>query len=223
MDILSIPKESLVAVANFYKEQFLVWWKIVKDPLVVISQFDLNDINSIFPALKLYVFVYTGMFFFGTPKLYAAYSLNILNPAIILVDFLVTSLSVIVFIVSLHYSARILRGRGEFVKSLISGLYLTSFLLLLYFPDFFIFAKPEWKSLGCGKPPVQDWAALKAPDIILFFVTTAILIVIIKKTLPVLKYVHSIGRLRAVVSSISGLAFYMYLSCAILRQIMKGP
>jgi hypothetical protein len=223
MDILSVPKEYLVAVVNFYKEQFLIWWKIVKDPLVVISEINLNDINSIFPALKFYVFVYTGMVFFGIPKLYAAYGLNILNPVIILVDFAVTSLSVVAFIVSLHYSARILRGRGEFVKSLISGLYLTSFLLLLYVPDFFIFAKPEWKSLECGKPTLQGWAALKAPDVILLFVSTGILIATIKGIFPVLKYVHSIGHLRAVVSSISGLAFYMYLSCAILRQVMKGP
>jgi hypothetical protein len=138
-------------LSDFYKEQFLVWCKIVSGPLVVISEIDLNDINSIFPALKLYVFVYTGMFFFGIPKLYAAYHFNILNLAVILLDFPVTFLSIMVFIVSLHYSARILRGRGGFVKSLISGLYLTSFLLFLYFPDFLVVSLQPADNSPAGK------------------------------------------------------------------------
>jgi hypothetical protein len=223
MDLFAIPKEWLVASAKFLRGQFLVGIQILRNPLDIISALDLNVIDTLFPALKFVLFVYILTIPLNLIKFYLIYKISLYSPINLLLDFIATMVTFIAFILLWHLLARLVKGRGEFLKSFITGSYMTLFLLSTYLPDVAVFANATARLVISG-PEQPQKNSLLINDVIFYYVIILVLLIIIisviRKIAPVVVYIHSVGKLRAIFVSTFSLLGYAYVSIAWMRWMI---
>jgi hypothetical protein len=211
-DIVSLPRDWLVAVIKFFEEQFLIWLEAIKSPIAVISRYDFNALNWRLPILRFVLFVYSFSFVLSVPRLALYYGIDIKNPLIILVDFIITMLVFAIIGFCLYIAGKAIGGRGTLSQNMVGAVYIIALWPILDISAYFILASPQrLEFVKTGKWPLDSSPAIF--DLLILAIPLAIAIYVLVKAIPVIRYIHSIGRIRAIFSCF---LWFLFSFCTIM-------
>jgi hypothetical protein len=194
--------ETIKVAFDYGKQYFSIWISVLRSPIEVVKNIDLSSADAIAESLKFLAFVYVVDFFVQLPE-YTSYYVNLKNwPVMIaveLVSFILLALSVTALF---HFVAYWLRGRGTFSASFIACAYLSAFCPFLSVTDYAFLLFPDIGKVGKADDLL---AAYSSADLVTRFAFTAIVVLVclfftiylLPKVIPLIKYVHAVGTLRA--------------------------
>ena len=213
-----IPEGYWATIGRFSREQFIIWLRFVEDPVALLSEVDLHSRDSAIPALSFTFFVTGFSFLLGLPGILVRHGLMSPDQSVayqtVLAQAVLTFLGLVLLGPFLFIWGWILRGRGTFGASLIAGLYLTA---LWPFAQALLY-------LTLGDPGLEEHAhnnSMNVVDYVHVFVFLACAIIVlyvwVVKTARVVRHVHNVGAVRAIVAAVlvcvSLLAFFsVYVS-----------
>jgi len=219
---LPIPsKEFINELGVFFKEQFSVWLKVVKNPISVISNCDPESSQSFIESARFALFVYALVIFVALPGLVLFYKANIKNPIFFIVDFISYGLILLTFGAMLHLSAKIMFAKGWLSFSLLASGYLAAFWPILQMTDYLLLPSPHLRASVTG----ENVSEVLPVDIIVFFMLLVLLPSIawylIAKTVPVVKHIYSVGTIRAAIISLLAFGMLVIVSQLAFLPIMQ--
>jgi hypothetical protein len=220
---LSFPSKELVAtISEYSKEQFAIWVDVIKSPISVISRFELDSMNSVIHAVRFVLFVYAIIFLVALPGMVVFYKIDITKPVFILADFMVVVLALLLFGLLLNFAAKIMRGHGKLRHSLLAGLYLSAFWPIVQTTDYLLLPSPQLRSTMTGES-VTTWLPIDYVTIFLALILIPTIgIYLIVKTVPVIKYLHSVGSFRATIIALVAYGFTLIVWQLSLIPLFQG-
>lgn len=203
-DVVSIIKDNAAPIGRFLKAQAMVWFRVVNDPLSVISKIELGSTKSVVPAFQFAVFAYAFTIIVASPALIRE-NVDVSQTLFILSDFVMTFLSFALIGLMLWLAGKLLGGHGGLLESVVAGLYLAAFWPLVQATDYLL-------SIQLPGLAQEQIAMMRLG--VLVIVVLGVTTVLTVKVSPVMAHVHGFGRVRAVIATLVqvGLVFFGILA-----------
>ena len=187
-------------VALLVRRYIDLWVRTVRDPVSVISQIDAA--GSTIPTLGFFVFIYIVVFLIRLPVFVLLSKSIATDPALLFSIFVINTVSAILFLFILHVSAKMLFGKGSIWQSFHAAVHLLAYWPFLQIVLYVAFSSPVMRSTYLGQPSAPmltgDVIAILAAAIL----ALAFYCFFTAKMIPVLRYIHAIGTVRAATISI---------------------
>jgi hypothetical protein len=194
--------ETIKVVFEYSKQYVFIWISVLRSPIEVVKNIDLSSADAIVESLKFLAFVYVVDFFVQLPE-YTSYYVNLKHSTLMIVaelaSFILLALSFTAFF---HFAAICLRGRGSFSASFITCAYLSAFCPFLSLTDYAFLLFPDVEKLAkahdfqaaySDADPLTRFAYNGFLLLVFLFLT----IYILPRVIPLIKYVHAVGTVRA--------------------------
>lgn len=203
-----------------------MWARILENPIREISQVDFTAADAAFDAAKFLVFVLALTLAVEIPIDVAFTQIRIQEPAVLLALVISDAISILMIGPLLYFPAKLVFGRGTFSACFFTGAYLSAFWPVATLFDYVLWSD-KWargiilSGLDLSKlltPGPEDEHML----ISAFLLCTGLVIWLLVKALPVVKSLHSIGAVRALIAIGIGYLAYAGLQLQIFGPMLEG-
>lgn len=188
--------ETLARLSGWLKQQANTWLDVVTSPKDFVSSIDLNSPEELGKSLQFLVFVIICV--------------HVFDATTQITDVIVEAIEAVVFGSAVWFFGKMLRGKGQYRSVLIAMFYATAFTLFFTMGNYAggydkqDFLSGSFFSTNPNSDPVRDTITAILAIIIIAYATV--------KLVPLIKYVHAVGAIRA----------FMILSFAFAVDIWYG-
>jgi hypothetical protein len=189
------------------------WLRCLRNPILVVENIALDDVNSFWPALGLAFFIYLACvvvsivpsghvpnLILDLPKAWqegwGKFLSALLPDFTFWVDITMTMLIFPIWAVCLWLPARLLRGRALFGTNMLVGVYTLAFWPLISALDIAVWMRPRLQAFACDQPVNLD-----SGDLVFGGIVLALLVAFVwnwmKTVVPVVAYVDNMGKIRS--------------------------
>jgi hypothetical protein len=195
--------ETLAKLSGWLKQQANNWLDVVTSPKDFVSDIDLDSPAELGKSLQFLTFVIICDQILELPLYALDLQLRVFDPTTQITNVIVEAIEAVVFGSAVWFFGRILRGKGQYRSTLIAVFYATAFTLFFTMGNYAggydkqDFLSGSFLSSNPNSDPVRDTITAILAIIIIAYATV--------KLVPLIKYVHAVGAIRAF--TILGLAF----------------
>jgi hypothetical protein len=181
--------ETLAKASGWLTRQASIWVQVVKSPRNFVSTIDMTSSVEFGKSVQFLSFVILCMFILEMPIDALKFRYQVFEPTTQIIRLILVVLEIVLFSSAIYLFGKAMRGKGEYRASLIAMFYATAFypfaLLTQYVLD-----------VGSNQQPTND-IEVTTKAVVGLIVVAVVAAYITVKLVPLVKFIHSIGTIRA--------------------------
>ena len=185
-----------------------IWVEVVKDPKDFVSAIDMTSQSEFGKSLQFLCFVIGSCFILETPLDALLFHYHVFDATTQIIRLILTVMEFLLFCSGVYVFGRALRGKGRYRETLIAMFYSAALSPFVVPAQYFLVS-------GGGSP---DEPKITAHQLIAAILIVAVLIYVTVKLIPVIKFAHSFGAIRALL--VLGL---VAMTDVIYGNLISGP
>jgi hypothetical protein len=179
-------------------EQLSLWAAVLGSPLSVVMQDDLDSSQAVRKAGRFFLFIFTIVFLLRVPFFDIFLGVDMRAPLNLLALFVLSAVSIAVFVLALYVCAKALLGRGSLRSSTVTGIYLVAFWPFFMLTSY-LSGLSQYMRAGAGSRVSQWWFMEPVSHFAAIALLLFLFFYLIIKSMPAIKYVHRMGNIQAII------------------------
>jgi hypothetical protein len=202
--------ETLAKASGWLSRQADIWLQVIKSPKHFISSVDLTAAPELGRSVQFLIFVLICTSILELPVFALKLHLHVFDATTQITNLILMTIEIVLFSSMIFLFGRTMWGKGQYRNTMIAMFYATAFyplgLIPMYVNDF---DTASW-IVDPGREPVKA--------IVSKLVTLVVWIYVAWKVIPLIKVIHSVGAIRALI--VIGLSFAVVIS---YEALVYGP
>jgi TIR domain len=180
--------ETLTKASGWVQRQATIWFSIVKDPKEFIAGTDINSPKALGDSIQFLFVICVCITLLGVPLNIFLGHTTIFNPTYYVSSIVLLLVRVLLFTMVVHFSAKVMGGKGSVSRTTTSMFYAAAFLPMILLLNYSAIIDPAAKEIA--------FLAIALPAIAY----------VVTKLVSVVKFIFSVGTIRALIAVGAGVA-----------------
>src|SRR5262249_11681754 len=210
-----IPRASFeipTKISRWVLKQATIWLSVLKNPKEFVAGTDIDSTKALGDSIQFLFFVLVCMNVLVEPINVTNYHNSIFNPTYLITVMVKDLLAVLAFCLLIHLSAKAMRGKGSVSRTMTSMFYAAGIMPVLLIPiQIQQTYQPMKQMFRSGN---FDWDTNQANPFVMLLIIAIVMSIYVyaaAKLVPVVKFVFSIGTIRALTAlGVGGIGFELY-------------